>query len=716
MSNVLGRFYKDLLLIFSFLLLTLLTAEPSTASQLCPGCYGNSPGYQGVAISQDGSTAYVVFSIEDAFLVVDLSTFKVISQIDVSAAGVQLGSGNARLSPDGTKCWVVNWGVNNVMVVNVVTGIVEWVMDIPFDQAPLYQHWDCVNLSADGLKAYIVGNNGALFIVDTTNYTYTVQRIPFTYIHTVEPSVLYPNHVYAYVDDSTPPGESKTMIILYDLETSTIVKSEVLTGESAAGLSRFVVSPDETKAYFGNCQHLHTGEGQGHLNAFDLINFELIASESIVDGVQDFALNITKGKIYTAGFNQLYGNPGVMPITEWDTSSDSITGTINASSFHDMTSILVDPSNPDFFYATDADANTLQKIDITNGNKIAEITFNESNLFPLSIEAGENYVYVSCLRVPTIYKLDARNGRIVGTFQPPSGIGSGPVLSYKDSHLYFNWENLIHKMRASDGKVLATYDHGIADLASGHLTFFGNKAAMIDQVPGGRIGRRIIFFDANNWQMLEQHSLPAVRYCSKITVSPDESKLYTLRLMDSGSEIVTYDVNTLTEIKTVSVGPGTNYDGGVSQAKGYFDLDTRRLYFPGADATYVLDMDTDQLINVLVHQDVFQVINGGWPPTAPRGLFPNPTGDKLLLISMDSHCMYVYDLLGQQWMPEIVNLRGLYVHDASLSSDGQYIFTVNRTDSVTMANAATRQVEKIIDLYRWRRPTMPWLPLLLIGE
>ena len=140
------------------------------------------------------------------------------------------------------------------------------------------------------------------------------------------------------------------------------------------------------------------------------------------------------------------------------------------------------------------------------------------------------------------------------------------------------------------------------------------------------------------------------------------------------------------------------------------------MYFPGHDATYVLDMDTDQLIDVLVHQDVFQVINGGWPPTAPRGLFPNPTDDKLLLISMDSHCMYVYDLPGQQWMPEIVNLRGLYIHDSALSSDGQYIFTVNRTDSVTMVSATTRQVEKIIDLYRWRKPIVPWLPLLLLGE
>jgi len=674
MSNGMVRYSEGQLLLFSFLSWMLFTAELSIAGQLCPGCYGNSPGYQGVAISHDGSTAYVVFSIEDAFLVVDLATFKVTSQIDVSAAGVQLGSGNARLSPDGTRCWVVNWGVNNVMVVNVVTGIVEWVMDIPDDQAPLGQHWDCINLSADGLKAYIVGNNGALFIVDTTSYTYTVRRIPYTYIHTVEPSVLYPNHVYAYVNDFTPPGPSKTKIILYDLVNSTTVKSAILSGEAAAGLHRFVVSPDETKAYFGNCRHLHTGEGQGNLNAFDLVNFELIASESIVDGVQDFALNISTGKIYTAGFNQLYGNPGVMPITEWDANTNRITGSIMASSFHDMTSILVDPANPNTLYATDADGNTLQKIDIPSGKKTAEIIFNESYLYPLSVETGGDYVYVSCLRVPTIFKLDAKKGRVVGTIKPPEGVGSGPTLSYKDDILYFNWDNLIYKMRPTDGKIIATYDHGIADLG-GQITFFKDKAAMIDQFPGGRIGRRMMFFDVDNWQIIQQHSLPAVRYCSKITVSPDGSKLYTLRLMESGSEIVIYAANTMEAFKTVKVGPGSNYDGGVSQAKGYFELTTRKLYFPGGDATYVLDMDSDQLLDVIVHQDVFQVINGGWPPTAPRGLFPNMNADKLMLISMDSHCMYVYDLPGQQWMPEIINLRGLYVHDAALSSDNQYIFT-----------------------------------------
>jgi hypothetical protein len=79
---------------------------------------GGEPGQRGLAISADGSTAYVSFRFPDGILVFDLRAGRIRASIDISAAG--LGSVQAVLSADG-KPPPISW----LIVVDTADGKVR---------------------------------------------------------------------------------------------------------------------------------------------------------------------------------------------------------------------------------------------------------------------------------------------------------------------------------------------------------------------------------------------------------------------------------------------------------------------------------------------------------------------------------------------------------------------------------------------------------------
>ena len=68
--------------------------------------FAAGPGDKGLAISRDGRTVYVSFTMADVVLAVDSATMTVRETIDVSAAGPQLSSQQALLSLDGKSLYV----------------------------------------------------------------------------------------------------------------------------------------------------------------------------------------------------------------------------------------------------------------------------------------------------------------------------------------------------------------------------------------------------------------------------------------------------------------------------------------------------------------------------------------------------------------------------------------------------------------------------------
>ncbi|MBI2970864.1 MAG: hypothetical protein HYY37_00420 [Candidatus Aenigmarchaeota archaeon] len=161
--------------------------KPKIEERYFPGW---APAPLGLAITPDGKTAYIPFGLDDALLVVNLSTFAVIDSIDVSEAGNMLLLTATVLGPDGKKLYVSNYGTKNVMVVDTENKRVEKVLPLN----PL--HAAAIAISRDGSKAYAPSKDGGLYVINTLDNSYNRIFIPGVIFGPVVPSSSNPELVY----------------------------------------------------------------------------------------------------------------------------------------------------------------------------------------------------------------------------------------------------------------------------------------------------------------------------------------------------------------------------------------------------------------------------------------------------------------------------------------------------------------------------------------
>ena len=96
-------------------------AMPAAVAGVLPQGYG--AGSRSLAITRDGKTAYVAFSLSDTLLNIDLTTGEIAGAIDVSPAGFLLQSGLTALSPDERWLVIANNGSSNTMVVDIAAQV-----------------------------------------------------------------------------------------------------------------------------------------------------------------------------------------------------------------------------------------------------------------------------------------------------------------------------------------------------------------------------------------------------------------------------------------------------------------------------------------------------------------------------------------------------------------------------------------------------------------
>ena len=100
----------------------------------------------GVAITPDGTKAYVANTGSDNVSVIDVATGS------VSTIFVGTSPTGVAITPDGTKAYVANSDGNTVSVINVATGSVSTISDFAVGLFPT-----AVAITPDGTKAYVTG-------------------------------------------------------------------------------------------------------------------------------------------------------------------------------------------------------------------------------------------------------------------------------------------------------------------------------------------------------------------------------------------------------------------------------------------------------------------------------------------------------------------------------------------------------------------------------
>ncbi len=648
-------------------------AEPveKPAERYFPGW---APASLGLAITPDGKTAYIPFELDDALLVVDLSTFAVIDSIDVSEAGNMLLSTAAVLSPDGKKLYVSNYGTRNVMVVDTENNRVEAVLPLnPF-------HAVAIAISRDGSKAYAPSVDGGLYVINTSDNSYDRIFIPGVIFGPVVPSSSNPELVYTVGTLIEPPGDVfHPSFFVFNVSSNAVVRSSNLSEDVLPPFTpvrRFMVDSNETTAFFGWLGG--ADKGVGNFVVFDLNSFQVAASVPMENGVPDFAVDENKRKAYVLGFWAGGGAPQELPIAEFDLPTNKVSRKILLSPSSDQRAVAIDPINADYLYMTEGDFNFMRKVEIATGKEVGRVRFNKANVRPYSIIRGDDNVgYISSSFSGEVYKLNLTSGQLMDSI--PSTRGTPRVVGHYNGKLYFLGGRQIYSVNSSDGSLIETFDVG-SDINVITLTFFNDKMAAIDY-EGMMIGRRLLFFDADTLSVLKSIDLPREPYGDKVIASPDASKLYVTHgtMMGETAVINVFNASSLEIISTIEIPPS-----GIGRR----------------GATGFVEADFDKLITILDLMDAYDLQNiTGWSPTGLSGVVLSRTKDKLFVIAGDSHSMYTYDLLKSSWTTKIANLKGYFVTDAVSSLDRQYLYTVNEySDSITMVNLTSGDVVKIIPL------------------
>jgi YVTN family beta-propeller protein len=221
--------------LFLFLLSSIsscVASEPNTVIGTVSNPNFSEPDY--LAITPDGTKAYVLNTANDSISVVDLTTNTAIGTVlNPNFSGVR----DIAITPDGTKAYVTNFSGGNVSIIDVATDTVTGTVSGSFGN-PTY-----VAISPDGTKAYVsnvqpFNSRVSVINVSTDTVTGTVtgtfanpQGIAFT-----------PDGTKAYVANQSDG------VSVINVSTNTVT-------QTIAGFTvpfTIVITPDGSKAYVAN--------------------------------------------------------------------------------------------------------------------------------------------------------------------------------------------------------------------------------------------------------------------------------------------------------------------------------------------------------------------------------------------------------------------------------------------------------------------------------
>ena len=85
------------------------------------------------------------------------------------------------------------------------------------------------------------------------------------------------------------------------------------------------------------------------------------------------------------------------------------------------------------------------------------------------------------------------------------------------------------------------------------------------------------------------------------------------------------------------------------------------------------------------------------------GLVYNPQENYLYIAHLDRSFISIYDLNTDQFLPQVIPLKGYMPHFVFANDDNSKIFTVNiRSDSISVIDVNSKAVERVIDLHAYR--------------
>ena len=669
-------------------------AVPAAVAGVLPQGYG--AGSRSLAITRDGKTAYVAFSLSDTLLNIDLTTGEIAGAIDVSPAGFLLQSGLTALSPDERWLVIANNGSSNTMVVDTAAQSVSKVLDVG----------GSFGFSPDG-RFYAVHPQGGFLVTGPPDWPLVQVGLPGVAMAAMCVSPRQPGLLYCLGTQNV--GQSRTNIFFrFDVargaaDSITPIPSSIWPDPSGVQIE---VPSAEDVAYCA--WNLFLGDrGAGNLWVLDLRTLKFVSNTFLDYGINDFSIDEPARKIYVAGSWSGGSAPGTIPIIEWDMATQSIAKRMMMHPASATVAVRADPSNPRYVYSTDADQNILRRTDALTGQEVMRTRLSRDRLSLWSVAVAGDTAFFCCHANTNIVKFDLKAGAVTGLIPSPEGSnvwGGG----YWNGQLYLTAGDHLFIMDPATGTLIRRQP--LEAVVTGTLVFSGGIAYHAARVGNPWSGSQVLQFDAATFKLLRKSEvLPESGASDRLIVSPDGSKLYTTSgQIGQDARLTILDAATLAIRKTIVI-PSDFSQGGAGSGACDFDVANRLLYMGGFNSIYKINLDSDQIVGQLNVRDALKAAGkpNGDGGTALNGIWLSPAKDLLIVVSSDFSTMYIYDLKAGAWQPRLVDLKGFWTTCTCRSSDGTLAYgAAGQSDSISQIDLTRGTLLKVVPV------TAPWTGLV----
>ncbi len=260
------------------------TATNTVIGPPIPIGLGTSP--RQIAISPDGQRAYTANPLGGSVSIIDTATNAVIGSIPVANQ-----PSNVAVSPDGSLLFVTRNGLNAVSVIDTASNTIVG-SPISVGTSP-----EGIAITPDGTRAY-VANNGVPYsysVIDVASRTTIGMPIPAGGQEPVDIAIT-PDGTRAYLDNSISD------VRLLDIATNTIGPVIDLPGKRPCGIA---MTPDGGRVYTANLT-------SNDVSVIDTTS-NTLAGPPIALGAQGQEVAIVPNQGPTAAFSAATAGPGAPP-------------------------------------------------------------------------------------------------------------------------------------------------------------------------------------------------------------------------------------------------------------------------------------------------------------------------------------------------------------------------------------------------------------------
>lgn len=275
-----------------------------------------------IAITPDGSRAYISKNSLNCVDVLDLSTNTVLTTIPVGPSPLGVA-----IAPDGQKVYVATSGSSSISVIEVSSNTV--VDAIGLEQTPFG-----VAITPDGTTVYVTtsnGKKGTVIAIDTATH---VAGMPIQISAHLAFLAISPDGQKAYIG-----RQDSGSLFVYDIPSNNVTKTISFASESVVPY-RIAITPDGTKGYAVNLNGT-----ENNIYPLDLINNTSGAPISV--GMAPFGVAITPD-----GDTAYVANSGSNDLTSIDVATNTAGVSIPLTSGSSIIAITPDQAPLASFIAT----------------------------------------------------------------------------------------------------------------------------------------------------------------------------------------------------------------------------------------------------------------------------------------------------------------------------------------------------------------------------